>query len=656
MFNVRSSGECAGLKTRKPKSTSFHSKKEHHLTCISPRGGQGSPEASSADADEANPHPVSDAAEFDASKVDRTDHPYPSLTSVQQTPRAELEENNDLKRRRSGYVGYTAVSDSKRESFHADLQSTSRSQYSPILHPQSFNWVVRNAIATKNPFDTDRGFALELLDLYFAHISGTTYCFLPEHHFRRWVSDASIRKSADDLVVIYAVLAMATTFSTRDDFKTRGAEFAAICRYTANGREPSVQLVHVRLLLALYYYAINTYSEPWDYSGGALRAALGLGFNLEMTESEVDSAPSIYGLNRHGFVECRRRTFWSCYLMDHFTGFCNNSLSTIDPKDIFLRVPAKTKHFQSQADVETPFFNSSGIPIPSVLENAGVMAYLVNICYIWGEVRQNIYRSSQPHGAVNPEPFSVFYENISMGLDAWKASLPECLKFTAANLDNKLNRGISGSFATMHAIFHSTHLKLNRHLKQDTVSRSQLQKSVYLSYEHATTMLQLAETVASRVNRMPNSPEASRPFSSLYSGFAFQVAFDTVTARGKLADIPALRQRLEGAKRIVDELAQFWYCGRQQQWKMAARLELLAYLEKEGSWNTANGGRASHFLDQVAVNTELGIYEVKHAIDETAKNTDDCIYKVGWDLYSKSLEEGRWSKDEEVALRQRGVI
>ena len=117
---------------------------------------------------------------------------------------------------------------------------------------------------------------------------------------------------------------MATTFSTRDDTKARGAEFAAISRYAANGRQPSIQLVQTRLLLALYYYAINTYHDAWDYCGGALRSALGLHLNLEMTESETESCPSVYNLNRYGYAECRRRTFWSCYLMDHFTGFCNN--------------------------------------------------------------------------------------------------------------------------------------------------------------------------------------------------------------------------------------------------------------------------------------------------------------------------------------------
>ena len=552
-------------------------------------------------------------------------------------------ELSDVKRRRSGYVSYTPTSVEDRDPYTGDKTSPTRSQYSPVLHPQSLNWCAMQA--GTNPFDSDRAFSLSLLEIFFAHISGSTYCFLPEHHFRRWACDENIRKSKDDLVVIYAVLAMATTYSTRDDMKARGAEYAAIARYAASGREFSLQLVQARLLLSLYYYAINIFHEAWDYCGGALRTALGMNLNLEINESDLESTPNIYNLNRFGYAECRRRTFWSCYLMDHFTGFCNNALSTISQEDIFLRVPVKTKHFESQSALLGPFFDSTRLPIPDVLENAGVMAYLCNICSIWGDVRANIYRSSQASASVNSEPFSAFYANINMRLDAWRASLPENLKFNAQNLDSKLNMGISGSFMTMHSIYHVTHAKLNRYLKHDSVSSYQLEHSIRLAYQHCNSILQMADIVASRTQRMPNSPAAARPFSSLYTGFAVMVAVDVITAKTRLVDIPGLRHKLEGAKRIIDELSNFWYCARKQSFALERRVSALYDLERGGGWNATNDDtRHIHEFAEVVVDKERGQFEFKNAIDATAKNASgDSIYRVSWEVYNRALSEARWA-------------
>jgi len=79
----------------------------------------------------------------------------------------------------------------------------------------------------------------------------------------------------------------------------------------------SLQLVQSRTLLALCYFTHGDFSKAWDYCGEAARAGLGLGLNREeaITNVEDDQAHE-YGLNNLGLVECRRRTFWSVYLID----------------------------------------------------------------------------------------------------------------------------------------------------------------------------------------------------------------------------------------------------------------------------------------------------------------------------------------------------
>src|SRR5437868_2876905 len=66
----------------------------------------------------------------------------------------------------------------------------------------------------------------------------------------------------------------------------------------------------------------------------APQAASTLNLEIEKTnDTFLQMFP--YGLNRHGYAECRRRTFWSCYIMDRFSGFCSGHLTVIQPEDVF---------------------------------------------------------------------------------------------------------------------------------------------------------------------------------------------------------------------------------------------------------------------------------------------------------------------------------
>lgn len=595
-----------------------------------PRGGQGSPDSPPIEPDDMTTSSVPQLPDLEESKTDRHGFQFASHHEGKRSPRQEIDEHHP-KRRRSALESYTPMKSERNENHFVDTVSPPQQQQSPTVQHQSLDWCAKQAAL--NPFDTDEALALELLDIYFAHISSTTYCFLPEHRFRQWVTDRTIPKSSDDLVLIYAVLAIATNFSGRDSLRTRGLEFATISRFCNNGREFSLQLVQSRLLLSLYFYATNANHDSWDYCGGALRAAMGLRLNLELDESDSNMRSTAFGLNRYGYAECRRRTFWSCYLMDHFCGFCIGQLSTFNPKDIFLRLPCETRHFEAQANVVAPFFDSSRIPNQGMLENAGVMAYLINMICIWGDVRANNYRGSQTSSAVSSEPFPTFYAKTMMRLDAWSQSLPQRLKFNAENLDATLKDGITGSFVDMHFIFHVTQAKLNRYVKRETASLQQLQSSFRLAHQHSDMILHMSDIVASH---------ASRPFASMYCGYAIVVAIDILTAKGRLKDIPQLRSRLEGSRAILSDLAAFWYSGRKQDETIARRVNTLAMIERDAIFNRLSAANvdsdSNRNTQEFSVNTELGFYEMKISLDTAVRAVDDGIYGVGWDMWTKALD------------------
>ncbi|KAL5350542.1 hypothetical protein ACLOAV_004111 [Pseudogymnoascus australis] len=540
-----------------------------------PRGGQGSPETPPADSEDAVTRSVSQLSELDGNKTEKRDIHYAPYHQGQRSPGSEIDENAP-KRHRSAYDAYLPVKADRADGHFNQVRYSPHQQPSPSLNYRSLDWCTRQA--TENPFETNEALSFDLLDNFFLNNSCTTYRFLPEPHFRAWVADRSIRKSPQDIMLLYGLLALATVFSNADGAKQRGEEFAAVCRCAGEGSEFSLHLVQSRLLLSLYYVAINKYHESLDFCGSAVRAATWLGLNLELGESEKGSSTTIFNLDRVGYAECRRRTFWSCYIMDHFSTFCNGHLNTINPKDIFLRYPTTTKNFESLTDAGAPFFVPSGALAQSSLKDVGSTAYMINILSIWGDIRDYNYRASKSPNVAATEPFSAFYATTIARLEGWRASLLPTAENTIENLDDAVTDGTIGSFVSMHSLYHVSYTNLHRYGKFDSASTPTLKTSLRTTHEHATAIIDLGQNMAGRSVRHPMRRAAATKFASPYFGFIIVNAIDILSAKGALADITTFRARIDGAVKVVDELAAFWHSARLQQDQIRVRREALAGL------------------------------------------------------------------------------
>ena len=448
----------------------------------------------------------------------------------------------------------------------------------------------------------------------------------PEGAFTSWVVSPT-EKSFDDLMLIYTVLSLGTVFSPKPEHKPLGNHYAAISRYACDNRHFSIQLVQSRLLLALYYFASNNPNDSWDFCGAAMRAASGLKLNLEIEKSEdayLQTFP--YGLNRHGYAECRRRTFWSCYLMDRFNGFCSGHIAVIHPEDIFLRLPCDVKSFEAQVDVSNPFFDASTPPIHNENWTVGSLAYLINIATIWGDVMANIYRTSQRPASMANANFAAFYETMTRRLRVWNDSLPSCYTFTSMNLRRASDAGKLGTFMTMHTVYHITAMKLNRYIAQSTLTNAQLNHHVSAAKHHAVILLSMIDTLAGCRTGTPASPppHLSTPpnFSSPFIGYSIISAVDILTAKISLASIPSRLASFSGAQSILAELSHFWQSAKNQQALVAQRVRDLNEVMSAGKDGAGGAGLNFGHLEAGA----QGVFEMRDAIEKTFSREFDCVY------------------------------
>lgn len=576
------------------------------LTLDRPRGGQGSPDTPPADPEDLT-RPNSSLADshresFKVEKL-RDDSHSVSPRQLHRHPSLDSVDHASKRLRTGGYQDFTPVASeaSPRPSLHS-LHSPSSPWVEPLLpsHSPITSTLLRSW--QENPFTIQPALASSLLEQFCKHVPETTYCMFPSGPFKAWALSSS-EKSLDDLMLLYTVLALGTIFSPNPSHKALGIQYASISRYACTNSQFSLQLVQSRLLLAIYYFAINNPKDTWDFCGAAMRAASGLKLNLELENSDDRFLATFpYGLSRAGFAECRRRTFWCAFLMDRYNGFCSGHVSVIHTEDIFLRLPCDAKSFEEQAAVENPFFDPYSPTLPASSWTIGGMGYLITVTAIWGDVMANIYRSSQRRVA-SSGLFRAFYDQTTRRLQDWSSSLPSHLKFSAQNLRRSDERGCLGTFMTMHTVFHTTAMKLNRYISSSTLSAAQVSHHITLAKSHAEEVLSMIDTLSSflRSSSLPSpisagtysvplngSPNA-RKFASPFAGYAILSAIDILTAK---VDVRGLRERLmsfKGCEVALGELAGFWQSAKNQKALVQQRVrELEEVREADGLLSIAN--------------------------------------------------------------------
>jgi hypothetical protein len=632
VFSVRSSDGFASLRMRKLSESDLNANSLRRLWWIElktdidyrPRGGQGSPDTPPADIDDTLSRPSSSRADGESFKVSGRENSEPASPRHVLRPASPSNDEHPSKRQRTGYSNFTPVpSEGSPPPSAREAGSPPASWLETAVNRLPDHDIVQQSRV--NPYVNRPAVVSELIDVFFTFVPETASAMFPRAVFRSWFVSAST-KSSDDLMLMYTILALATIFSPKPEHKALGAQYASIARFACENRRFSIQLVQSRLLLSLYYFSTNNPNDAWDFCGAAVRAASGLRFNVEVEKTEENYLQTFpYGMNRHGYAECRRRTFWSCYLMDRFNSFCSGHFSMMHAEDIFLRLPCDDSSFESQIEVQNPFFDVTTPPIPNHIWTVGPMAHLINLATIWGDVMANIYRSSQRRAPSSSTSFGTFYEATSRRLREWNSSLPKAYTFSAENLRKATENEKLNTFAMLHAVYHTTAMKLNRYIQRANLTPAQLTHHVSAAHHHAEALLSIADLLAARRSSLPSSPTSygmkSTNLSSPFVGYAIVSAIDILTARSSVSSIPSRMSSIRGAQAVLADLAVIWQSAKTQQALVLDRVRDLAEVTTEQGANVS-----SRFGSFVKHEGREIMFEMRDSLEKTFSRDFDCIY------------------------------
>ncbi|KAI5196405.1 hypothetical protein AUEXF2481DRAFT_30563 [Aureobasidium subglaciale EXF-2481] len=473
--------------------------------------------------------------------------------------------------------------DSKRVDLEDIITQTPRPEK---LDPSSWN---------EDPYLNDPEATMRFLELFFAQSAREVSIMFPRDAFTRWVRQCR-DKCQRECMVLYSVLALGSIFAENEfsSFAKLCAERAGQAVSRIDGKF-SLAVVQARLLVAGYNHLVGQDSAGWDLSGSALRVLSAMRLNSEegCGEDLDEYKRRYFNFSREQVKECRRRTFWTAFLVDRYHGFCGGLLCAIQLEDIQVRLPCNDQIYEDGFASDAPLFDcfQPGMGIQSLDPKLSVpspAAYTVVIASLWTDVTKLIFR--RPRQGAGSGSYVKSHESLLGDIQAklfdWRTTLPVHLRYSRQNLVEAIQHGFAGSLIAMHALYHISQLKAARNAHHELLSPHTTAQQIRFAHSHAIQLLEMVVDV--RSTKPHGSGKGQDPINLLSPFFAYGItaAIDTLSAGGLKEDFGRTMMLINDSTATLHDLAQFCASAKVQA-KQASRRMALIEIRAAESFGTA---------------------------------------------------------------------
>lgn len=177
-----------------------------------------------------------------------------------------------------------------------------------------------------DPYDADPEATMYFLELFFHHRNASPYVTWPRNHFFAWTRNCRT-KSPDDIMILYALMALGSVFSLENNAKDIGERCYQVAYSLERERadRPSLQMMQARSALLLFNFAKGNFEGTFEYTAHSIRTATSMRYTDENRLADVDGNQDAYDfeMNAAQLKECRRRSFYITYFIDvrHYPPF-----------------------------------------------------------------------------------------------------------------------------------------------------------------------------------------------------------------------------------------------------------------------------------------------------------------------------------------------
>lgn len=220
----------------------------------------------------------------------------------------------------------------------------------------------------------------------------------------------------------------------------------------------SLEVVQALLMLGLYEWGQTRGLAAWVCVGTAIDLAQAMGLEYE-DDPDIDS----YQLRKVLSVterEIRRRTLWSCFIMNHILTARKYRPSRMNSDTFSVRLPRSDHDFLFANDVKTQFLNSafSGVPIRPGVKSTTLHANEILSIYVrLVEIFGRIAKWSHDGGGITEEHLLWKRRSqvlsLRLELEDFAKDLPLNLAFSRANLRAYTIQRNATLYTSMHTLY-----------------------------------------------------------------------------------------------------------------------------------------------------------------------------------------------------------
>lgn len=244
----------------------------------------------------------------------------------------------------------------------------------------------------------------------------------------------------------------------------------------SNLTNPSLDVIQALLMLGLYEWGQTRGLSAWVYVGIAIRLAQSMALAYEDDPHSHTIIPK--ALNSLGpklqlppredatEKEVRRRTLWSCFIMDRMLSAGKFRPNMISVETLRVQLPCSDDQFLFVHNVQTGFLNSDwleGVSIqPDSVHDDGVLSRYIRLVEIFGRFSQWSYAGGRRTEKLPPWDESTQFDKLRKELEAFHDALPSNLTFTKANLSAHIEKRNATAYTSMHTLYSLCLIMLHR--------------------------------------------------------------------------------------------------------------------------------------------------------------------------------------------------
>ncbi|KAE9371251.1 hypothetical protein N431DRAFT_341817, partial [Stipitochalara longipes BDJ] len=247
-----------------------------------------------------------------------------------------------------------------------------------------------------------------------------------------------------------------------------------------NLTNPSLESIQALLMLGLYEWGQTRGLSAWLYIGIAVRLAQSMGLTYEddlkdlgpnraTKESHRAGAPKTSASPREDAIdkEVRRRTLWSCFIMDRMLAAGKYRPTMMAVNNLRVQLPCSDDQFLFVHNVQTGFLNSDWLKPMSAeqissINDDGVLSRYIRLVEIFGRLSEWSYAGGRRTEERPPWDEATEFFRLRHELQQFHDALPSNLTLTEANLSAHIEKRNATTYASLHTLYSLCLIMLHR--------------------------------------------------------------------------------------------------------------------------------------------------------------------------------------------------